>query len=104
QPPRAVEHAHRRALLSDRRRGLRRIATVRLEACAGGSGRPGAGLDVGRIGVRARALRRLEVKRCRVDAVALTARPGAVVEDVAEVPTAVATYDLRPVHEEAVVG
>ena len=50
-----------------------------------------------------RGLRR-EVQRAGVDAVPLPARPGPIVEDVPEMPTAAAADDLGAAHEEAVVG
>src|SRR5271155_2892027 len=62
-------------------------------AVAGGlGGWLGSGLGVGR-----------ERQRRRVDAVALTGRPGAVVEDMAQVPAAGAADDLGAAHEQAVV-
>src|SRR5256714_615523 len=87
----------RAALLALRQRGLAALPRRRLGArrcdfvvgtLTGGLAGPG----------------RLEVQRGRVDAVALTSRTGPVVEDVAEVPSAVAADDLGAVHEVAVVG
>src|SRR5689334_20221614 len=48
-------------------------------------------------------LRRLEVERRRVHAVAEAGRPRAVGEDVPEVGVAAAAEDLGPPHEEAAV-
>src|SRR5205823_6251920 len=56
-----------------------------------------------RSAVRAR-LAVVEVERAAVDAVALPGRPGAVLEDVTQMPAAAAAHDLGATHEQAVVG
>src|SRR5258708_24947931 len=48
-------------------------------------------------------LLRLQLQRGRIDAVALTGGVWAIVEDVAQVPTAPLADDLGALHEEAVV-
>jgi hypothetical protein len=49
-------------------------------------------------------LARLEVEGARVDAIPLSCGPGAVVEDVAQVPSAACADNLRAMHKQAVVG
>src|SRR5207253_11233363 len=71
--------------------------------CPGRRPRGGVGLGIGRVRVHGCDLRRLEVKRRGVDAVALSTGPGAIIEDVPEMPAAVAAYDLGTAHGEAVV-
>src|SRR5271154_2004110 len=85
QPPGLIEHDHGIGVLGH-------ALAVRVAAGLAGDLLTGGLLGGGR-----------ERQRGRVDAVALAARPGAVVEHVAEVSATGAAEDLGSAHEQAVV-